>query len=162
MVRSGTSQRCDTGTVRCVATATGFRVLGAHAAPGLPGCFDAFDLVVALDSGDEVVLGVRTDGYLSRRGAGVETWEGGYVPLPADVDLASVRHWDFGSILWVGPAVSPCVIWINADGCSLRGIRTLLTRPRVAELLAGPGGRGLPTPERLGIAVPADLERHGV
>lgn len=148
--------------MRTVARATAFGVLGAHAAPAGAGCFDAVDLVVALDSGDEVVLGVRTHGYLSRRTAEAERWEDGYVPLAADLDPATVRHWNFGSILWVGPERAPCVIWSNAEGLTLLGIRTLLTRPRVAELLAGPGGRGLPTPADLGVEVPAQLERHAL
>ena len=146
--------------MRRVTTATEFRVLGAHRAPGLAECFDAFDLVVTLDSGDEVVLGVRTHGYLQHRVVGAESWDDSYRPITADLDPGTVRHWDFNSIMWVGPASAPCLIWSNAEGFTVAGIRTLLTRPRVSELLGGPDGAGLPTPSQRGLGVPDDLSRH--
>lgn len=147
------------GTVPAVTRATAFGVLGSHAATQGEGWFDAADLVVTLDTGDDVLLGFRTHGYLEARDVVAEEWDG-YVPLRADLDLATVRHWDFSSVLWLGPAVAPCLVWSNAQALSLAGVRTLLTRPRVGELLAGPSGTGLPTPAELGVEMPAGLERH--
>jgi hypothetical protein len=144
-----------------VTEATAFAVLGAHAVPGDEEWFDAVDLVVTLGTGDDVLLGIRTHGYLDVRGEGAEQW-GSYVPLPADLDLASVVHWDFSSILWLGPTSAPCLVWSNAHALSVVGVRTLLTWPRVGELLAGPGGAGLPRPADLGVEVPSRLERHAL
>jgi hypothetical protein len=66
------------------------------------------------------------------------------VPIPVDLDLAQVRHWDFNEVLWLGPAEHPCVVWTNAEALSPRGVQTVLTLGRVDALLRGPGGRGLP------------------
>lgn len=142
-----------------VTRATAFGVLGSHQAPRGEGWFDAVDLVVTLDTGDDVLLGIRTHGYLALRDQGAERWDG-YVPLRADLDLATVRHWDFSSVLWLGPSAAPCLVLSNAEALSVVGVRTLLSRPRPGALLAGPSGAGLPAPAALGVEVPAGLERH--
>lgn len=145
-------------------TATAFAVLGAHRAPGpATGSVDAIDLVVRTDDGNAVLLGLRTGGYLDGPDGPTEhepeNWDG-YTPLAVTLDRSAVRHWDFGRVLWIGPEPHPCLVWSNAVALSLTAVPHLLSGERAATLLAGPDGRGLPSPADLGVTVPAALTWH--
>lgn len=129
------------------------QVLGSHRGEEF---FDAIDVVLDTDAGPRV-LGVRTAGYVEHP---ADTWDDGYSPVAMTFDPAAVGFWDFGSVLWLGPDPHPCLVWSNAAGISLRGMRHLVAPVGSGAVLAGPGGRGLPTPEQLGVAVPADAPSY--
>lgn len=139
---------------------TSFRVLGAHTpAAGAP--YDGADLLLTTDGGPRV-LGFRTAGYVERHdpfvGDGATyRWAGGYRPLAITLDRRTVAFWDFSEVMWIGPAAHPCVFWSNASGMTELGLQRLLAPVGRGAVLAGPDGRGLPTPEMLGLALPADL-----
>lgn len=162
-------------TVAGVVHAVALTVLGQHpvgddpragpspeTGPETTWWFDAVDVIVRTSAGDEVVLGLRTREYVDRvLAAGADpSWPGGYRPLPIEFDPAAVRHWDFGEVLWIGPADHPCLVWSNAEALSVRALVTMLgpdpVPARPGRLLAGPGGRGLPTPRQFGVTAPAD------
>jgi len=145
-----------------VSTAVAFGVVGAHSAGESVGYFDAVDLVVETDTGDTVLFGVRTSGYLERLGTtSIERWDT-YRPLSITLEGARVKHWDFARVMWLGPQPHSCLIWSNAIGLSLQALEHLLSGERGTRLLAGPNGAGLPQPGDLGLVVPADLTRHTV
>lgn len=142
-----------------------FAILGSHhvGAPYGDDFWDAFDAVVETETGEAVLFGVRTAGYLrrSRDADGVEDWNG-YRPLAVTLDRSSVDHWDFSQILWLGPEPHRCLIWSNATALSLDAVRHLLTGAHGARLLSGPDGNGLPGPVDLDVVVPESLERHRI
>lgn len=134
-----------------------YAVLGKHEIDR--GWLDAIDLVLRFDEdGDEDVLfGMRTHGYVSRmRSTDEELWDG-YRPLPITLDLAARRFWDFSQVLWLGPDPWPCLAWSNADGISEQAIQTTFGDTSSNNLLAGPEGRGLPSPSQLGLDLPSQL-----
>jgi hypothetical protein len=154
-------------------TAVAFAVLGAHlarsqehAAAGHDGgddpYFDAFDVVVELEDGRLVVVGLRTFDYLQQQRTEPEMWPGGYEPLAVTLDFATVKHYDFNECLWLGPHPHPCLVWGNASGMRLTAIAHMLGHRRESRLLAGPNGEGLPSPESLGITVDDTLKWHRV
>jgi hypothetical protein len=129
-------------------------VLGRHRAAGLRDhegrWFDGIDLVLHRDDGTERLVGFRTgELFLSGAEQRDSGWEQDYRPIPADLDPATVRHWDFGQILWLGPSLFPCLVWTNAEAFRLDGVSTMFRVGRVEALLAGANGRGLPTPADL-------------
>lgn len=150
-------------------------VLGHHPVEvsDLPGeaWFDAVDLLVRDASGTSRVLGFRTSDYVTAAlRSGDPIWwsgapgsagaPGSHRPLAIDLDPARVRHWDFGQVLWIGPADHPCLVWSNAEALSVRGLWTILgpdpTPVRGGRLLDGPGGVGLPGPAEVGIELAAE------
>ena len=151
------------GTVAVVVRAVEYLVLGRHPVPvdGAPDddWFDAADIVIRASDGREFVLGVRTRDYV---GAALEggdpPWPGGHRPLPITLDPSTVRHWDFASLLWIGPDDHPCILWSNAEALSSRALVTMLgpdpVPGPVGRILDGPDDRGLPDPATLGIVVP--------
>lgn len=123
--------------------------------------FDAVDLAVRTSDGREVALGIRTRDYVGvALERGDPPWPDGHRPLAITLDPTSVRHWDFGRVLWIGPAAHRCLVWSNAEALSPRAIVTMLgpdpspTRP--GRVLDGPDGLGLPDPATVGLVVPAD------
>jgi hypothetical protein len=77
--------------------------------------------------------------------------------MAVTLDLGTVGHWSFNDVLWLGPAAHPCLAWSNAVALSERAVTTLLTGPGAEPLLAGSGGRGLPTPSEAGVELPGPL-----
>lgn len=141
-------------------TALEFAIVGAHTAASDAKFYDAFDVAVRLEDDHIVVVGLRTADYLGQGRA--RAWRDGYVPLATPLDLTTIGHFDFGRILWLGPAGHPCVIYSNATGLSLRGIAHLLGERADSRLLDGPDGRGLPTPVDLEIELPTDTAWHSL
>ena len=139
-----------------------YAVLGVHQVPssGTAGAmdavatdvewFDAIDLALRASDRPVVAFGLRTAGYLTSPHPD-ESW-GGYVPLAVTLDLADVHYWDFNEILWIGPSPWPCLVWSNAECLSERSLDVLLAPDRAERLLAGPGGRGLPSFDDLRIS----------
>lgn len=176
LIAAGMGAHGSSGTVSRVPGAVAIAVLGHHPArvADLPGddWFDAVDLLVRDESGAPRIIGFRTSDYVTaalsggdppwRRGApGSSDSPGDYRPLAIHLDPATVRHWDFGQVLWIGPSEHPCLVWSNAEALSVRGLRTLLGSDpapvRSGRLLDGPDGAGLPSPGEAGVEVPADL-----
>jgi hypothetical protein len=144
-----------------------FSVLGCVPAGGTLGPGSGFMCAadVLLLGDRRAVFGFRTTDYVQRLLAGheAEAWPGGYVPLQIDrAVLEGMSHWDFNTLLWLGPRGHPCVVWSNAVGISVEGIGNLLTPLGTGNLFSGPEGRGLPSPEDLGIEIPPALPVHGV
>ncbi len=141
-------------------------ILGSHGVGGPHDeqYWDAFDAVIDTDTGESVLFGVRTAGYLDRVGAdahGVEDWNG-YRPLAVTLDRSSVAHWDFSEVLWLGPEPHPCLIWSNAAALTLDAATYLLSLERGGILLSGPNGDGLPRPCDLGVTVAEGLQRQRI
>lgn len=148
--------------------AVAYAVLWAHEARGLAPhpddgpFFDAFDVAVELESGGIVVFGLRTVGYLREHREGGAHTSSADLPLPVTLDLATVKHFDFDEVLWLGPDPHPCIVWSNAEGLSSRGIASLVEQVYGGRILAGPEGRGLPTAAGLGLELDPSLVWHRV
>lgn len=112
---------------------------------------DGIDVLLRLTDGSVVVFGMRTAEYVRAAAANGEPQWGDYRPIPVTLDVGEVRFWDFGSVLWVGPAGHPCLVWSNAEAVSARAVSFMFGTLDAANLLAGPDGRGLPTPAQVGV-----------
>lgn len=135
---------------------TSYAILGTHRIAD--GRFDAVDALLSWPSGDVVVFGLRTFGYLATLAlAAPEVWADDYRPLAVTADTTTPRHWDFNDVFWLGPDAWPCVAWCNAESMSEHAIVSTFAPPHTGRLLAGPNGRGLPTPTDVGITVPPDI-----
>lgn len=126
-----------------------------------PNWFNAFDAAVELNDGSVVCLGARTPEALnSRSHPDVENqpW-GPYRPIPVTLDFATVDHYDFNTVFWLGPEPRPCLFWTNALALTEAGVATILRHDadgnRGTRLIDGRDGRGLPDPAEVGVEIAA-------
>jgi hypothetical protein len=147
--------------VSAMAHVESFAVLGAHEVDSGRSdgpWFDGIDLLLRTSGNTTIVCGLRTGDYVkAHHGAIDPDWGDGYEPLPTTLDPSTVPFWDFNTLMWVGPSDHPCLVWTNAE-FSLLGVKTTFGKSMPGNILRGPDGRGLPSPEQLGIHVPADLQ----
>jgi hypothetical protein len=136
---------------RAVLSIVSWEVLGRHHGAS-SGLIDGFDLALRLSDGRVCGFGVRT-GALFTLGAPArdENWSDGYRPLRCDLDPATVTRWSFDDVFWLGPEPRPCVVWSNAEGFTESGVATVARSPRMAVVLAGRNGTGLPGLAELGL-----------
>lgn len=148
-----------TGMVGAMAYVEALAVLGVHEVDSdrtNGPWFDGTDVLLKISDGSTVVCGLRTADYVkAHHGSHEPEWSDGYVPLPTTLDPGTVPFWDFNTLMWVGPSEHPCLAWTNAE-FSLLGIRTTFDKSvGLGNILRGADGRGLPTPDQLGIEPPA-------
>jgi hypothetical protein len=121
-------------------------VIGTKTVAGSrPPLYCGADIELQLSDGTRRAVGVRS-GALYQQGSPERDldWDDGYVPIATDLDLGTVRFWDFSEILWLGPEPRPCIMWSNATGFTDRGLDTILELGDVGAMLRGRRGQGLP------------------
>src|SRR5262245_12250944 len=99
--------------------------------------FDAVDVALRSSDGRITAFGIRCAAYVMSPDDPNRAW-GAYEPLAVTLDLASVHHWDFNEVMWLGPSSWPCLVWSNAECLAARSLDVLFAEGRRDGLLSGP------------------------